>query len=184
MVWGASTTRLFVTEQGGDLRVVDGDKLLGKILRTNSDGSIPGDNPFAGSLTGNSQYIWAYGLRNPFTFGVQPGTGRIFLNDVGQVTYEEINDRVGGKNYGWPTAEGPANPPNAAFTGPLSAGTSSRISAAAGSVSSTRGTGTRSPASRRRPARRSIWTSGRTGRCTTSRTEPGSAGSASRRPRP
>ena len=104
---------------GTNSQTLTGGNLLGKILRMNSDGSIPADNPFSGSLIGNSQYIWAYGLRNPFTFGVQPGTGRIFLNDVGQNTYEEINDGVGGKNYGWPNAEGPASPPNAAYTDPL-----------------------------------------------------------------
>ena len=50
--------------------------------------------------------IYALGLRNPFTFGVQPGTGRIFINDVGQNTWEEINDGTAGANYGWPGCEG------------------------------------------------------------------------------
>ena len=50
--------------------------------------------------------IWALGLRNPFTFAFQPGTGRMFINDVGQNTWEEINDGGAGANYGWPTTEG------------------------------------------------------------------------------
>jgi glucose/arabinose dehydrogenase len=95
------------------------DNLLGKILRMNSDGTIPADNPFYGSATDRNQLIWAYGLRNPFTFGFQPGSGRLFVDDVGQTTYEEIDEGVAGANYGWPGAEGPAEPPNAAFTDPL-----------------------------------------------------------------
>jgi glucose/arabinose dehydrogenase len=79
---------------------------LGKILRINSDGSIPTDNPFFNTTTGNNRAIWALGLRNPFTFAVQPGTGRIFINDVGQVSWEEINDGIAGSNYGWPNSEG------------------------------------------------------------------------------
>jgi glucose/arabinose dehydrogenase len=82
--------------------------LLGKILRINSDGTIPQDNPFV--AIGKNKAIWAIGLRNPFTFEFQPGTGRLFINDVGEITYEEINDGIAGSNYGWPTAEGP-NPP-------------------------------------------------------------------------
>src|SRR5262249_26990610 len=79
---------------------------LGKILRINSDGSIPTDNPFFNQTTGNNRAIWARGLRNPFTFGFQPGTGRMFINDVGENTTEEINDGIAGSNYGWPTCEG------------------------------------------------------------------------------
>jgi glucose/arabinose dehydrogenase len=90
---------------------------LGKMLRINPDGSIPTDNPFHGTAAGDNRAIWATGLRNPFTFAVQPGTGRIFINDVGQVTYEEINDGRAGANYGWPTTEGPTNDPR--FDEPL-----------------------------------------------------------------
>src|SRR5262245_12779484 len=65
--------------------------LLGKILRIDASGSIPTDNPFFNTASGVNRAIWAMGLRNPFTFGVQPGTGRIFINDVGEGTWEEIN---------------------------------------------------------------------------------------------
>ncbi len=93
--------------------------LLGKILRINSDGSIPNDNPFFNQVTGNNRAIWALGLRNPFTFAVQPGTGRSFINDVGQNTREEINLATAGANYGWPTCEGPCTPANPNFRDPL-----------------------------------------------------------------
>lgn len=92
---------------------------LGKILRINPDGSIPTDNPFFNSATGANRAIWALGLRNPFTFGFQPGTGRMFINDVGQSTWEEIDDGIAGSNYGWPTCEGVCSPANANFRDPL-----------------------------------------------------------------
>ncbi|MEO5976790.1 MAG: PQQ-dependent sugar dehydrogenase [Chryseolinea sp.] len=83
---------------------------LGKLLRINKDGSIPAGNPFP-SGTEQKKRVWAYGLRNPFTFSIHPTTGRILVNDVGQVTWEEINDAtIGGKNFGWPTTEGFFNP--------------------------------------------------------------------------
>jgi glucose/arabinose dehydrogenase len=84
---------------------------LGKLLRINADGTIPTDNPFYNTATGVNRVIWALGLRNPFTFSVQPLSGRIFINDVGQNTWEEINDGVAGANYGWPETEGPTNDP-------------------------------------------------------------------------
>jgi glucose/arabinose dehydrogenase len=90
---------------------------LGKMLRINKDGTIPEDNPFYGTALGANRAIWALGLRNPFTFAVQPGTGRIFINDVGEVTWEEVNDGVAGSNYGWPVVEGVGG--NAAYRDPL-----------------------------------------------------------------
>jgi glucose/arabinose dehydrogenase len=82
------------------------NNLLGKILRINADGSIPADNPFFNTATGNNRAIWALGLRNPYTFAFQPGTSRMFINDVGAGTWEEINPGQAGANYGWPTCEG------------------------------------------------------------------------------
>lgn len=93
------------------------NNLLGKILRIGKDGSIPGDNPFFGSAAGKNRAIWAVGLRNPFTFAFQNGTGRMFINDVGQGTFEEINDGIAGSNYGWPATEGPTT--NPLFRGPI-----------------------------------------------------------------
>ncbi|MGI8820561.1 MAG: PQQ-dependent sugar dehydrogenase [Chthoniobacterales bacterium] len=97
---------------------------LGKILRLNPDGTIPADNPtsfsgIAGSPTGLNRAIWAVGLRNPFTFAFQQGTGRLFINDVGQSTWEEINDGIAGSNYGWSICEGVCSPANPNYRDPL-----------------------------------------------------------------
>ena len=83
---------------------------LGKMLRINTDpdpaNRIPTDNPFYTQATGNNRAIWALGLRNPYTFAFEPGTGRVFINDVGQSAFEEVNDGIAGSNYGWPGIEG------------------------------------------------------------------------------
>ena len=92
---------------------------LGKMLRITSTGGIPTDNPFFNQATGDNRAIWALGVRNPFTFSFQNGSGRMFINDVGQNTWEEINDGIAGSNYGWPTCEGFCNPPNASFRDPI-----------------------------------------------------------------
>ena len=92
--------------------------VFGKMLRFNDDGTIPTDNPFNATTSGQAKAIWALGLRNPFTFAIQPGTGRMHINDVGQSTWEEINLGVPGANYGWPASEGADNL-GAGVTGPL-----------------------------------------------------------------
>ncbi|MET0333344.1 MAG: PQQ-dependent sugar dehydrogenase, partial [Rhizobacter sp.] len=90
---------------------------FGKLLRINEDGAIPNDNPYFTSQRGIARAIWASGLRNPFTFAVEPGTGRIHINDVGENTWEEINLGTAGANYGWPGTEGPTSA--AGITAPL-----------------------------------------------------------------
>jgi glucose/arabinose dehydrogenase len=95
---------------------------FGKLLRINSDGTIPTDNPFYDTATGQARAIWAYGLRNPFTFAFEPGTGRAMVNDVGAGDWEEINELERGANYGWPTTEGAFNPTtHPSFTNPMGA---------------------------------------------------------------
>src|SRR5262245_4645983 len=54
----------------------------GKILRINADGTIPPDNPFFSVASGPYRAIWTLGFRNPFTFAIDPATGRMFVNDV------------------------------------------------------------------------------------------------------
>ncbi len=86
--------------------------LLGKILRIDVEDenltySIPPDNPFVGQ-EGARPEIWAYGFRNPFRFGFDPGSGRLFLGDVGDSRIEEVDLVVKGGNYGWPRLEGSA----------------------------------------------------------------------------
>jgi glucose/arabinose dehydrogenase len=105
------------------------NSVFGKILRinpvpenpdgTNPESTFPTDNPFYNTTTGLNRAIWALGFRNPFTFAFQPGTGRLFVNDVGASTWEEINDIKKGANYGWPTYEGPVKPPVTGFTNPI-----------------------------------------------------------------
>ncbi len=100
---------------------------LGKILRLNPDpqNPIPSSNPthidgIAGTPTGQNRAIWCAGLRNPYTFAFKPGTSIMFINDVGEGTWEEINAGSAGANFGWGLTEGPFNQnafPN--FTRPL-----------------------------------------------------------------
>ncbi|HTS80611.1 MAG TPA: PQQ-dependent sugar dehydrogenase [Myxococcaceae bacterium] len=98
----------------------------GKVLRINLDGSIPSDNPLAapgtkvpacdgspgsapdpGNVTGSPRTeIWSWGFRNPFRFGFDPQTGRLWVGDVGEVSYEEVNLVTKGQHYGWPWREG------------------------------------------------------------------------------
>jgi glucose/arabinose dehydrogenase len=91
------------------------DTLLGKILRidptpsASSGYTIPPDNPFASG--GGRPEIWAYGLRNPWRFSFDRSTGDLWIADVGQDKYEEIDfaaapDRGRGANYGWNIMEG------------------------------------------------------------------------------
>ena len=89
--------------QSAKSQLLDND--FGKVLRINSDGTIPSDNPYVGQA-GKRPEIYANGFRNPYTFNVNQVTGKIFVNDVGQDTWEEINELVKGANYGWPTCEG------------------------------------------------------------------------------
>ena len=95
----------------------DLNDLFGKLLRLNDDGSIPSDNPFCQTQLLKCA-IWAYGLRNPYTFAFEPATGKLHINDVGQNTWEEIDVGGAGLNYGWPSSEGPDNI-TSAFTAPL-----------------------------------------------------------------
>ena len=83
--------------------------LLGKILRINKDGTIPTDNPYYNTASGVNRAIWAMGLRNPFTMAFHRTSGRMFINDVGQNSWEEINDGIAGSNYAWPNSEGNVN---------------------------------------------------------------------------
>lgn len=96
----------------------------GKVLRINPDGTIPTDNPITfdgvlGSPTGANRAIYAIGFRNPYRLAVQPGSGRIFVNDVGAGAFEEVNDLRAGANYGWPQSEGFQPPSRFGVTYPV-----------------------------------------------------------------
>jgi glucose/arabinose dehydrogenase len=101
----------------------------GKILRVALDGAIPADNPLVGetevtacgascgaapTTTGAPrEEIWAWGFRNPWRIWTDPVTGNLWVGDVGEVTYEEIDivEPEGGKHYGWPYREGDEGAP-------------------------------------------------------------------------
>ena len=117
------------------------DTFQGKLLRINPDGTIPEDNPFFRKAKGKYRAIWALGLRNPFTFAVQPGTGRIFINDVGDSGWEEVNEGFAGANYGWPESEGATNDPR--FRGPIH---TYRVASIAGGAFCPKGAGAAFPA--------------------------------------
>ena len=96
--------------------------LLGKILRIAPDGSVPASNPWAAATgsrrcgdpaaagppsgSGPCRETFATGLRNPFRFAVRPGTSELYINDVGQDAWDEINLGAPGADYGWNTREG------------------------------------------------------------------------------
>jgi glucose/arabinose dehydrogenase len=83
---------------------------FGKILRINPDGTFPPDNPFA-NTAGAYQGNYVLGLRNPYAVDIQPGTGLIYINDVGGGSIEEINRATPGANFGWPMSEGRTDDP-------------------------------------------------------------------------
>lgn len=94
-------------ENGQDPRT-----LLGAILRLDVDGAppfvVPPDNPFVGTNEGAGE-VWAYGLRNPWRFSFDAATGALFVADVGQNRFEEVNVAPAdsaGVNYGWNVMEG------------------------------------------------------------------------------
>ena len=98
---------------------------LGSVLRLDVSGAsgyaIPGDNPYVG-MSGADE-VWAYGLRNPWRFSFDSESGELWLGDVGQGEWEEVNRIVEGGNYGWDCREGfevyePAGCPPSGFVDP------------------------------------------------------------------
>ena len=112
------------TAEGGSLRAQDvrttGDPtgLDGSLIRIDpTTGAGSAGNPLASSADLNNRRIIAHGFRNPFRLTVRPGTGEIYVGDVGNQTWEEINRIVVPTqpmtpttlpNYGWPCVEGPS----------------------------------------------------------------------------
>jgi glucose/arabinose dehydrogenase len=78
------------------------DKLQGKLVRLDLDGSIPADNPFVGRKDARPE-IWSYGHRNMQGLAVDPRTGRLWESEHGPRGGDEINLPEAGRNYGWPT---------------------------------------------------------------------------------
>jgi glucose/arabinose dehydrogenase len=119
----------------------DQNVLLGKVLRITPSGGIPGSNPFQGAgtarcaVTGMTdpgkkcQETFAWGFRNPFRLAFDPNASgtRFYVNDVGQSTWEEIDQGKAGADYGWNVREGfcargsrtDCGPPPAGMTNPV-----------------------------------------------------------------
>lgn len=102
--------------------------LLGAMLRIDVGGddfpgdpsrnyAIPSGNPFADGV-GGAPEVWAYGLRNPFRNSFDRGTGDLWIADVGEGGFEEVDIGAPGANYGWSAFEGPGGPA-AGFTFPV-----------------------------------------------------------------
>ncbi|HET9232806.1 MAG TPA: PQQ-dependent sugar dehydrogenase, partial [Candidatus Eisenbacteria bacterium] len=95
----------------------DSTRLKGNILRLSVSGLpatgttqpaksalAPPDNPFPGGDV-NAALVFAYGLRNPFRIQIDPLTGKVYIGDVGENTWEEVDEAEGGENFGWPFRE-------------------------------------------------------------------------------
>lgn len=95
--------KLFITS--GDRQrfepAQDMNSNLGKVVRINSDGSIPKDNPFAGK-SGARADIWSVGHRNPLGAAIHPSTRQLWIHEMGPLHGDELNRIEPGKNYGWP----------------------------------------------------------------------------------
>jgi glucose/arabinose dehydrogenase len=96
----------------GTLFVTSGDRMrfdpaqdlssnLGKVVRINRDGTIPKDNPFAGKADARAD-IWSLGHRNMLAAAVHPGTGQLWVVEMGPLGGDELNLVERGANYGWP----------------------------------------------------------------------------------
>jgi len=81
----------------------------------------PSDNPFPGG-NANAALVFVYGLRNPFRFQIDRVTGKVYIGDVGENTWEELDEAAGGENFGWPFREGPATITSAGCTEPGGSG--------------------------------------------------------------
>jgi glucose/arabinose dehydrogenase len=104
--------KLWVTmgDAGNGNNAQNPNALNGKVLRVNSDGSIPSDNPVIPGSSGRSA-VYTWGNRNPQGITFEPGTGRVFEVEHGDSTHDEVNILVAGGNYGYPIYRGPVNRP-------------------------------------------------------------------------
>jgi glucose/arabinose dehydrogenase len=112
---------LSVGDGGKHVNGTDLSNLAGKILRLHPDGTVPVDNPYAGVTgarrcgdptgvpegSGPCSEIYVHGLRNPYRFAFQPASIKLYINDVGDTAWEEINVGRRAAHYGWNLREGP-----------------------------------------------------------------------------
>ena len=98
--------------EGGDAELAQEPRSLnGKILRMNADGSVPRDNPFAGS------HVWTLGHRNVEGLAWD-SSGRLWASEFGANEFDEVNLIRKGRNYGWPEVEGRGSTDGGRFTNP------------------------------------------------------------------
>ncbi|HMN30664.1 MAG TPA: PQQ-dependent sugar dehydrogenase, partial [Caldilineaceae bacterium] len=85
------------------------DSPVGKILRIDplTGGGLPSNPYYDGNPNSNRSKVYAIGLRNPFRFTLHPRTGQLWIGDVGDFDWEEVNNGGVGSNFGWPCFEGP-----------------------------------------------------------------------------
>ncbi|NDJ36046.1 MAG: hypothetical protein GYB64_15435, partial [Chloroflexi bacterium] len=94
------------------------DSSFGKILRMNPDGTIPADNPFLAETTGKYEAIWAKGLRHPYNIAFSDVWEVMYINEVGQSSWEEINTGIPGADYGWNEDQNDGEQGDPAFVDP------------------------------------------------------------------
>lgn len=96
-------TLLLTTGDGFDFREAAQDTFsqLGKIVRMNTDGSAPADNPYADGKQGDPM-VWSYGHRSPQGLAWNPDTGTVYMHEHGPMGGDEVNIVKPGNNYGWP----------------------------------------------------------------------------------
>ena len=125
----AKDGKLFITS-GERMRFDPAQSLasnLGKVVRINSDGSIPNDNPFVGKTDALGD-IWSYGHRNMLSAAIEPTSGQLWVVEMGPLGGDELNMIERGKNYGWPVVSNgdnynsspiPDHPSHKEFQGPV-----------------------------------------------------------------
>jgi glucose/arabinose dehydrogenase len=109
-----------VGDDGGSCVAQDRTSLRGCVFRLDVSGLpggaggppprsqiSPSDNPWSGSSDSAERLVYAYGLRNPFRFQIDPATGLLYVADVGETQWEEMDEVGAGENEGWPWREGP-----------------------------------------------------------------------------
>jgi glucose/arabinose dehydrogenase len=116
--------KLYITvgDHGRDSNAQSLFSFNGKILRINSDGTIPTDNPFyddGNPDTGNDDRIWAMGLRNSYDFTFSPFNDSLYATENGGFANDEINFIRKGKNYGWSICQGYCVPFNPLYRQPM-----------------------------------------------------------------